>query len=308
VRVSFTVPRERESNLVALMHEYAEHIASTGTDHGAWLVVDRRPGTLAPHVYGLALVDQATKATLVSRWCAKTGADANAHRGRSVLVSVKGWAEYVARRGATALRTNLLRPGGPGCGVITYAGKPLPNGEARDLDGDQVAASGALAGPWRASRRAGEPSGHSAPRAHVPLMSAGVPRRLTCEVCGASLSGKRADAKACSTTCRMKKRDRRKPSRGRPTTGSRPTATISVNGVAHAARRSSADALLALVRALVGVHGRAPFTSTQARHAGRTLGIPVVEVDALLAELVEDGAAENMGGEAHVFTPPHRVA
>lgn len=97
----------------------------------------------------------------------------------------------------------------------------------------------------------------------------------------------------------MANRDRRK----RP-------GTVTSHGAARRSAPSVActvNPLLALVRELVRSYRRAPFTTEQARVLGASLGVTSAEVDGLLSELVEDGAAEAVDGSlgVYVIAPPH---
>lgn len=199
-RVSLTMPREREHDLAPCMHAYAGQIADAGAAHGALLVLDLRPRNLAPHAYGLVASDHDARRSLIDRWCALTGADPRAHAGSRTVQTIGGWPTYRRTGNVNSLRRHLGH-------VLAYALRDLPGGIVRDLDAD-VAASGALDGPWSAFRARGAGSGRPPSVSRLDPIGVGVTSvtAKACVVCGGPLRGMRLDALACSPRCRQRRR------------------------------------------------------------------------------------------------------
>ncbi len=149
-------------------------------NHGALLVVDRRPKDGTEHGYGVTTDDET-----LQRWTARVGAHSKGNR----RITVSGWRQWTSNdpAGRAVLVRNLRR-------IVPYAVKV--HGDLSELASHSVA-SGPFTDPWS----------RFVERFERASRIEGMPRAVTaaCVVCGARLSTRRRDAETCSARCRKRR-------------------------------------------------------------------------------------------------------
>lgn len=193
--VSLTVPAgTTDAVLMAYARRFAWELAkSSGRGCGALLFLDpKQPDH--PHVHGIVFAPDADRGALLDRWCTLTGAHRAAHRTARAAKFIGGQPAHRGRGGAAMLAAHFAK-------VLDYALAPTHARSPGPVTG-WACASGALAGPWRASLRAAGAT--PAPRPGSARKSRARPRKaLACGWCGRSLADVQSHARWCRPGCRV---------------------------------------------------------------------------------------------------------